>query len=126
MTKKESTRRDTGFSGAWLLLIIMAGHQVAITQILHFGYFLFAYRNCPVAAGVEAAACGRINRTGDIALQENALALPFQGRVGNGDGGEQGLGIGMHRAGIQLGAQVDLDNLAQVHYRHPMGDILDH
>ena len=52
------------------------------------------------AARVEAAAGRRVQRAGDVALQDDAVALVR--RVRDGDGRHQGLSIGMERISICL------------------------
>jgi FtsZ-binding cell division protein ZapB len=75
------------------------------------------------AAGVEAAAGGRVDGRGHVALEDDAVAL-VRG-VGDGDGGEQGARVGVERVGVQLLGRGHLDDAAEVHDGHAVGDVLD-
>src|SRR6266436_7425449 len=76
------------------------------------------------AACVEAATLGRVKRARHVALQDQTLA--FQRRLGQRDGRKQGLGIGMARLGKERALICDLDDLAEIHDRDPIGDMLHH
>lgn len=47
------------------------------------------------AAGMEDAAWGRAERAGDVASEDDALAFGLHGGVWDGDGGEEGFGVGV-------------------------------
>jgi len=73
---------------------------------------------------VEAATAGRIERAGHIALQQDAL--PPDGRVGDGDGRHERLGIGVQGVGVEGVARGHLDHLAQVHDADALAEVLDY
>src|SRR6516162_7898130 len=74
------------------------------------------------AARMEIAAGWRMRGVGDLALQDNALRA--QARVGLRHGREQRLGIGVARPGVEIARRRDLDDLAHIHDRHPVADML--
>lgn len=47
-------------------------------------------------------------------------------RVWNGTGGDQGLGVGVVRFRVENSALREFNDLAQIHYRHSVADVLDH
>src|ERR1700686_889253 len=75
------------------------------------------------ASGVKAAALGRIDRTRYIALQDDPLSR--RSWLGDRHRGEQRLGVGMFRRAENLPLAPDLDDLAEIHHRHPMRHVLD-
>ena len=76
------------------------------------------------AARMEVAPGRRVGRAGHIAGQSNRpRALT---RVGLGDGRQQRFGIRVLRIIVQLLGLGHLDQIADVHHRHPVGDMLDH
>ncbi|MNC39681.1 hypothetical protein D3C75_883510 [compost metagenome] len=52
--------------------------------------------------------------------------LLFNGRIGNGNSRQQGLGVRMKRIRVQFLAFRQFHNFALVHHRHPVADMLDH
>ena len=73
------------------------------------------------AALVEMAARRRIQGTGNIALQNDALG--GSAPIGNGDGRDEGLGIGMPRAGKQIEAMPQFNDTTQIHHRNTVADM---
>jgi hypothetical protein len=75
------------------------------------------------AAGVEAAARGRVGGAGRLAVQRD----PFAGRAEDrlGDRREQRAGIGMARRLEDLVGGAELDDLAEVHHRDPVAHVPD-
>ena len=71
---------------------------------------------------MEAASGGRVERGGDVALQDDPRALPL--RVGHRHRGEERLRVGVKRPVVQLFALRRLDDLAQVHHRDAVADVL--
>src|SRR5512137_2645226 len=47
-------------------------------------------------------------------------------RVWNGAGGDQGLGVGVLCFRMENSTLGEFNNLAQIHNRHPIADMLDH
>ena len=73
----------------------MARHKVARLQLTLDRSFLLAAGHAVGAAGVELAALGRVGGRRDAALQHDTVHL-HRG-IGDGDGGEQGFGVGVQR-----------------------------
>ena len=73
---------------------------------------------------MELAACGRIGRGRNGALQHDAVHL---GRgVRHGDGGEQSLGVGVQRILEDVLGSAVFHQVAQIHNAHGVGDMLHH
>ena len=73
------------------------------------------------AARVETASGRDLRGAGDLAFEEDMFFL--YGRVGNGDVGEQSLGIRMGRFGIYFLCRGDLDDPAEVHHCHAVREM---
>src|SRR5262245_33198902 len=101
----------------------MAGNDVSRTNLSHLWYFAPAMLVGDWAAGVENAARWRIKRRRYLALERARRAGALDPRVGDRRGVEQCLGIGMLRIGVELVAVGDLGDAAQIHHRHPVGDV---
>ncbi len=65
----------------------------------------------------------RVDRAGDIPRQNNLLA--HVGRVGNRHGGQKRLGVWVQRVVVKLTGLGRLDDFAEIHHRHAVGDVLD-
>src|SRR5438552_19114514 len=72
---------------------------------------------------MEAAPGGRVDLAWHVALQQDPLAL--HGRVRDGYGGEECLGVRMLRVGVELLGRSDLDDLPEVHDGNARRDVLD-
>src|SRR5947199_2231158 len=72
---------------------------------------------------MEAAPGGRVDRAWHVALQQDPLAL--HGRVRDGYGGEERLGVRMLRVRVELLGRSDLDDLPEVHDGNARRDVLD-
>ena len=77
-----------------------------------------------LAARVEPAARRRPDRARDVALEDDPL--PALLRIRHGDRRQQGLRVRMERAAEHRDPVGDLRELADVHHRHPVGDVLHH
>src|SRR3954471_9863583 len=75
------------------------------------------------AARPEPTPRRRIYRRGNVTRQHDAFALSLTSRIRNGHRRQQGLSIGMSRSAVDVVPRADLDDLAQVHDRHPVGDV---
>src|SRR5215471_14590825 len=75
------------------------------------------------AAGVEAAAGGRIDGRGDVAGEDDALASRSCVRVGGGGGGEQGGRVGVAGVPVNLVAGSLFGDTAEVHDGDGVGDV---
>ncbi len=78
------------------------------------------------AAGVEPAARRRVDRARHVALEDDPAALALGDRIRHRDGGQEGAGVRMARRRVHLVRRPDLDDLAEVHHRDPVADVLDH
>ena len=76
------------------------------------------------AAGMEGAAGRRVNGAGHVSLEDDPLLLAL--RVRHGHCGEQGNGIRVEGGRVKLCRVGTLHDLAQIHHRHPVGNVLDH
>src|SRR5262249_47956324 len=74
------------------------------------------------AARMKAASGRRIDRARHIALQHRARA-PARG-IGERHGGEQRPRIGVLASAVKLSGGDDLDDLAEIHHRHAVADVL--
>src|SRR5207248_933151 len=93
----------------------VAGCQVAAPLVLQRRVLLGAYGELrDRAAGVEAAAARRVDGGGDLAPQEDRPALGLEVGVGDRDRAQQGLGVGVHRIGVDRPGVRHLDDLPEV------------
>ena len=102
----------------------MAGHEMPVAALLQFGRAFPAARLGDRAAGVKMTAARRVHRARHVALQADPLALHL--RVRHRHGGEQRLGIGMLRIAVELARVGQLDDAAEIHHRHAVGNVLHH
>src|SRR5260370_6340612 len=75
------------------------------------------------AARMEPAAFGRVDRRGDLALEQDGLAARLELGVRVRDRAQQDLGVWMQRVVVNLSTVRDLDDLAEVHDRHAVADV---
>src|SRR4029077_11525141 len=76
------------------------------------------------AAGSKPAARRWIHRRGDVALQENTLTRALDERIGDWNRRKKRARVRMARAAVELMTGCDFHDLAQVHDRDPVGDVL--
>src|SRR5262245_54202569 len=76
------------------------------------------------AARMKAASGRRIDRARHIALQHGARTPA--GGIGERHGGEQRPRIGVLALAVKLSGGNDLDDLAEIHHRHTVANVLDH
>src|SRR5260370_14923907 len=102
----------------------MAGDVVGGHDLAHCGLLLRAAVEGVRAAGVEAAARGGVDRARHVAFEADALG----GRLGVGDrdSRRERLGVGVPGAGEECRLVGDLDDLAEIHDRDAMVDVLGH
>ena len=77
------------------------------------------------AARPEAAAGRRVRRARHVSLEHDPRALAALGRGLDRHRREERLRVRMHRRVVDLLARPDLDDLAEVHHRDPVGDVAD-
>ena len=87
-------------------------------------FLLVAHGFAMRTTGMKTAAGRWMDRAGNVALKNGAFFLPAG--IGDGNRGQQSPRIGMLRVTIDRVALGDLDDLAEVHDRHAMADVLDH
>ena len=102
----------------------MAGDMVAGEDLAHLRLRRPAVRDGVAAAGVKAAARRRVDRARHVPLQDDPLF--GSRRVGDRDGRQQGLGVGVLRPGEEIGLVGEFDDLAEIHDRDATADVLDH
>ena len=69
---------------------------------------------------------GGVGGARHVAAQHDPLAPRAHVRVGHRHRREQRLGVGMHRQRADALGRPDLDDLAEVHHRDPVGDLAHH
>ena len=87
--------------------------------------FLGADRLCLPAAGPEPAARRWVRGVRDIALEHDALAPAPVRRILDRDRRQQRLRVRVRRALEDVVPRPDLNDLAEVHHRHAIGDVAD-
>lgn len=102
----------------------MTIHEVAIPEVRGLRDKSVAGLEAVDAARVETAAGRDLRGAGDVAFQENMLLLHV--RVRDGDVGEQRLGVGMGRLGIDLLCRGELDDLPEVHDGYAVREVAYH
>src|SRR5258706_15789328 len=78
------------------------------------------------ASGAEPATRRRIDRRCNVSLQDHALPATLDPGIGNRDGRKQRSRVWMSWAAVKLAPWSDLHDLAEVHHRDPIGNVLDH
>ena len=101
----------------------MAGHLGAVCHGFQARLFLLADVHAVAAAGMEGAAAGGIDGAGNIAGEDDPLTLSLLLDVG--DGGKQGLGIGMAALFVDGLFGADLYHVAKIHDHDPVTEMLD-
>ena len=123
-----STLRDPGAGSGQILARLdrkVAGGQVTRLLGRERRDLLHATLLGLRASGVEAAARRRVDRRRDVALEDHPLPLGGQVGVGHRYGREQR----RHRVAwlaVEAAGVGQLDHLAEVHHRDPVGDVPDH
>ena len=125
--KKAAPSRYTEKNGSFSALRLhqMAGHEMPRRGLLEGRRALAALVAGQRAAAGERAALGLVDRAGHVALDDLALLLRLQLRVGNRHGGKQRLRIRVQRVGVELVARRQLHHAAQIHHRDAVGDVFD-
>ena len=101
----------------------MAGNPVPRSLFLEDRLNLFADFFCDRAARVESASRWRIERRRHFPLEHDTLTLAS--RIWDGNGRHQRFGVRMERIVVERVAIGQLDDLAQIHHRHPVCHVLD-
>src|SRR5438874_4280156 len=101
----------------------VTGDGMALSPVDQLGLLFGADLLSLPAPRPEPAPGGRVDRTGDVTCQHDALALSLAAGVGDGDRRQQSLSIGMTRPLIDAVPVADLDDLSEVHDRHAVRDV---
>ena len=103
----------------------MARGGVAGTAFDERGHFGCAEVLRFPAACAKPTTGGWGSRVRDVAAEDNALTPTSQSGVGDGHCRQQRLDVRMRRATLNLACLPGLDDLAEVHDRHAVGDLAD-
>ena len=103
-----------------------AGGPMIRFYLSEFRHNLRAVVNSHRAPGVEHAATGRVQRTGYLSGQYDALSLGVDDRVGYGHCRQEGLGVGMQRIAVDFVPVGNFHHLAQIHHRYPVANVAHH
>ena len=90
------------------------------------GGFLPATLGALRAPIVEGAAGRPLEDAGNLSLDGDYFTFFLNHGISHGNGGKQGLRIGVERMVVQLLAISDLHDPAQVHHQNTVGNMLDH
>src|SRR5919199_5886584 len=101
----------------------MAGSPVARRFLLKGGIDLRTYRLRPKTARVETAATRGIEGAGNVAGENDARPAPFHLGVGDGDGRQERLRVGVLRRAVQRFAVGQLHKTAEVHDGDAVADV---
>ena len=104
-----------------ILQRVVAGGPATCVYFPQLRFLVCASALTIAAAGMETAAPGRIQRAGNVAVQDNP-PTPFFA-IGNRDGRNQGLGIWMQGLQKKFTAASQFDNFTQVHDGHAITDV---
>ena len=96
-----------------------------VVERLQGGDGLGAARLGIYASGMEGAAGWRVERGGRIAREEDAGAGGFTLGIGDGDGADQGAGVGMERMFEDARSGPDFDDPAEIHDGDALGNMFD-
>ena len=100
-----------------------AGSKMAGVDFSEIGNYFRAFVYCDRATGSKAAAGWGVNRRRDVTFQDDSLA--FLRRIGNGDGGKQCFCVWVKRVFVQIARIGYLDDLAEIHHRNAVRNVLD-
>ena len=103
----------------------MTGHKVPRRSLFEYRRALAALVAGHRAAAGECADPGFVNWAGHVALDDLALLLRLQLRIGDRHGGKQRLRVRVQRMGVQFVARRQLHHAAQIHHRDAVGDVFD-
>lgn len=109
-----------------LLAYEMAGYLMAGLYFLKNWNFFGATVESAPAAGAETAAAWWIERAGNIAFQQDALALRLDLGVGDGNCGKESLSVRVERVVVKVFGGRDFGHRTEIHYRHPLADVFYH
>src|SRR5579859_3552720 len=98
---------------------------MALTTVDERRFLLGANRLRLPAPRAEVAARRRIRRARDVAFEHDSLPPPALRRLFDRNCRKQRLCVRMSRLVVDLMLVADLDDLAEVHDRDPIGDVAD-
>src|SRR5438309_6991435 len=73
----------------------------------------------------ETTTAGWVHRRNDVALEDDPFSTSLDPGIRDGDRRQQRSGVGVARPGVELPGGGDLDDLADVHHRDAVRDVLD-
>ena len=101
----------------------MASAHVPVAVILEFRLDVLANFHTARTARVEFTTLGRVRRTGNIAVQYNAIA--FVVRIGHRHGRQQSVSVRVHRLIENIAFTAQLDKTAEIHNAHSVRNMLN-
>ena len=104
----------------------VAGHELAVGHLADLRLLGRAALLGPRAAGPEPAPARRGQRRRQVARHQPARPRPGTVGVGHRDRRQQRRGVGVGGRGVEPVGRRHLADLAEVHHRHPVADVLDH
>src|SRR5215208_1594516 len=107
--------RPGGEHAATLGNAVASGDPVLRTDLAPYGFFVAAGFGGVRATGPEPAPRRWVHRRRHVAFQDHAFALQLDVGVGDGDRGEQSLGVWVQRVAVELIAGRHLYHHAEVH-----------
>ena len=102
----------------------MAGNHVSVPIITELRRHLFTDVHAMVATGMELTAGRRVDRTGNIPAQNDALVRSIG--IGNGNSGKERFRIRMHGPLEDIIRLRVLHEAAQIHDSYLIGNVLHH
>ena len=98
----------------------VTGYPVLATEVSELWQLLFADVDCHMTPWVKGAAAWGVCRAGNVSAKDDSGPSPIHHRIRDGYRREQRNGVGMERIGVELIARSDLNDLSQIHDRHPV------
>jgi hypothetical protein len=130
---RPKAQSSSGYSFCWsyvgsgaVLVDEVAGHLVSsLADRACLRHDCPAFVHGHRASGVEAAPGRRVDRRRQVVAEQDGPSGTLLGWIGYGRRGQQRLRIGMGRAAEDAGPRTLLDQLAEVHHRDLVREVLD-
>ena len=104
----------------------MARDAVTGGDVEEWGFHFGADPFCSPASGAEPATTGWVGRGGWVADEHDAGAVSFDQGIRSRCSRQKCLRGGMSRPAVQVGRGSRLDDLAEIHHRHPVTEMANH
>uniref|UniRef100_A0A6J7MXT6 Unannotated protein n=1 Tax=freshwater metagenome TaxID=449393 RepID=A0A6J7MXT6_9ZZZZ len=101
----------------------MAGHRVSLPAVHQCRFLDGTAILRPRAAGAKATARRGVERARHLTVDREPSARPLETGVRDRHCREQRPGVRVRRCTIDVLGRADLDNLSEVHHRHPVRDV---